>query len=282
MISSPIEEIEEIEEIMISPPIEAVPSPAPPPALPAEPLFAGPSPSAAAEPPTPPVPAAPPVPSTPTAAPAPAAPPFALPVAPPVEPPLEDDFEDEFGFGPPASVTAAAVGDEAAAAAAGAPAAAEPPAEAVDWGEPAFGGGAVTDAFGGAGGDLSDFGCGVGPTSAPVMRLDPDAPELIPDTEMALSDVSSAVSVGLVTSDFSDIGSADLLSTGSSNGYGSNGSSVMMPPPSRISSAGGGSTGSASETSPLEGLSAEDSSVEGATESPPTDLQPAVPPEGSP
>jgi len=145
-------------------------------------------------------------------------PPTASALGPPVGPPPEDDFEDEFGFGPPASdLSSLGLGSHTTLGGAGA----------------ALAGGS------------SDF--------APVMVLDPDT-QLVPDTEVALSDVSSAVSAMNLTSDFSEIGSSDVLSSTSSNGYHSNGSMLSA---SRVpSNSAADSIGSAGDSagSPSDGV----------------------------
>jgi hypothetical protein len=91
-------------------------------------------------------------------------------------PPPEDDSDDEFGFGP--SPTSRGLGG-------------------------GFGGGLSGAGLGG--------GLGVGLSDAPVMVLnsDLDAPQLISERELALSDVSSAVSATLASSEFSEVGSSE-------------------------------------------------------------------------
>ncbi len=91
-------------------------------------------------------------------------------------PPPEDDSDDEFGFGP--SPTSRGLGG-------------------------GFGGGL-------SGGGLG-AGLGVGLSDAPVMVLnsDLDAPQLISERELALSEVSSAVSATLASSEFSEVGSSE-------------------------------------------------------------------------
>jgi hypothetical protein len=91
-------------------------------------------------------------------------------------PPPEDDSDDEFGFGP--SPTSRGLGG-------------------------GFGGGL-------SGGGLS-AGLGGGLSDAPVMVLnsDLDAPQLISERELALSEVSSAVSATLASSEFSEVGSSE-------------------------------------------------------------------------
>ena len=91
-------------------------------------------------------------------------------------PPPEDDSDDEFGFGP--SPTSRGLGG-------------------------GFGGGL-------SGGGLG-VGLGVGLSDAPVMVLnsDLDAPQLISERELALSEVSSAVSATLASSEFSEVGSSE-------------------------------------------------------------------------
>jgi hypothetical protein len=113
-------------------------------------------------------------------------------------PPPDDDSDDEFGFGP--SPTSRGLGG-------------------------GFGGGL-------SGGGLG-VGLGVGLSDAPVMVLnsDLDAPQLISERELALSEVSSAVSATLASSEFSEVGSSEWNS-GSSFGSGA------LPLASRLSSGG--------------------------------------------
>jgi hypothetical protein len=137
-------------------------------------------------------------------------------------PPPEDDSDDEFGFGP--SPTSRGLGG-------------------------GFGGGLSGGGLGG--------GLGVGLSDAPVMVLnsDLDAPQLISERELALSDVSSAVSATLASSEFSEVGSSEWNSpnplhasahhdapspqVGSSEwNSGSSIGSGALPPASRLSSGG--------------------------------------------
>ena len=97
------------------------------------------------------------------------------------------------------------------------------------------------DAFGDFGttsvGSLPSFsGSGLGADtdslSAPVLVLDPDVAQLVP-SEVDLSDVSSAVSGTLVSSEFSELGSSDVRSSmsTSSNGHGLSAGSAGTSPP---------------------------------------------------
>ena len=109
-------------------------------------------------------------------------------LGPPLEPPnlddtlLDEDFEDEFGFGPPADLATPA--DLAA----------------LELDTP-------IDSLGL--GSSSEAGSATASSAAPVMVFDPDAEQLVP-SEVALSDVSSAVALGEMTSDFSEVGSSEI------------------------------------------------------------------------
>ena len=70
----------------------------------------------------------------------------------------------------------------------------------------------------GGGGDFGGFGdFGDVASSAPVLTLDPDAPQLVTAEEIDLSDISSFAGAGSsLTSDFSEIGSSDVRSNNGS------------------------------------------------------------------
>ena len=149
-------------------------------------------------------------------------------LGPPLEPPnlddtlLDEDFEDEFGFGPPADLATPA--DLAA----------------LELDTP-------IDSLGL--GSSSEAGSATASSSAPVMVFDPDAEQLVP-SEVALSDVSSAVALGEMTSDFSEVGSSEINRSG--------GSSAMSMSFSSHGTSGEGSSPTDEEKAPAPATIAEE------------------------